>query len=147
MALSLDAEPPGEVVTEARPGRFHRCLQSAAAAKLPQPTTLFNPGMCELRDLRPFRVDLSRLFGLHFGLEGPRGCGFFDPRDGPPPLGSRFLRRAFSAVEASTAGRLRRPIDVRAHTVPAIQQRMMAERLSRRTGEAIPLGIVGKGAS
>jgi hypothetical protein len=38
------AEPPDDVVTEASPGSFHRCLLSSPASKLPESTSLFDPG-------------------------------------------------------------------------------------------------------
>ena len=45
------AEPPDDVVTEASPSSFHGDLLLSAASKLPESTSLFDPGVRELSDL------------------------------------------------------------------------------------------------
>ena len=84
--LAPYAEPTDDVVTEASPGGFYRCLLLSPASKLPKPTSLFDPSMRELSDLRSLAVNLLCLVGLHLSLEGNRCGGLLDARDDPPPL-------------------------------------------------------------
>jgi hypothetical protein len=48
---------------------FHACFLLPSTAKLPEPTSLFNPGVRELGDLRALVVDFLRRLTLHLGFE------------------------------------------------------------------------------
>ena len=123
--LAPYAEPPDDVVTKASPSSFHRCLLLSSASKLPESTSLFDPGMRELSDLRSLPVDLLCLFGLHLGLEVDRGGGLLDARDDPPPFGSRFLGSTFVTVYAGATSRRGRLVQMREHPVTPIQDSLM----------------------
>jgi hypothetical protein len=66
------AEPSDDVVAETSPDSLHRYLDSSAAPKLAKSTSLFDPGVRELSDLRSLAVNLLCRLGLHLGFEG---CG------------------------------------------------------------------------
>src|SRR5260370_32395370 len=108
--------------------------------------TVFDPRMREVRDLRAFRVDLLCLCRRHLRFERRRGPRFFHARDGPPPCRPRLLWSTLAAQRAFRTNCLSCVVYVRVYAVATIQQCMMSEDLSRRTGKAVPLGIVGKRA-
>src|ERR1700722_16895077 len=85
------AEPPDDVVTEASPSGFHGCLFLSAASKLPESTSLFDPGVRALRALRSFAVNCFCLFRLHLGFESSRRSRILAASDGAHPFGSLLL--------------------------------------------------------
>jgi hypothetical protein len=98
---------------------------------------LLDPGERELGDLRALSVDSFCFLGCHFLFEGGGRGGFFQARDGAPPIRPCLLLSALVAQRAVGAGLLRGAVNVGANSVVTIQARVVRERLSHRTGEAV----------
>src|SRR3984893_3186667 len=141
------AEPPDDVVTKASPGSFHRCLLLSPASKLPESTSLFDPGVRELRDLRSLAVNCFCLFGLHLGFESSRRSRILAASDGAHPFGSLLLVAALIAQGTATACCFGCSVYLRAHTVLAVLHHMESESFASGTEVDIVLSIVRKRAT
>jgi hypothetical protein len=126
------------------PTWLHACFLLPSATKLTEPTSLFNPGVRELGDLRALVIDFRCRLTLHLGFECACFRRLLDTRDGTSPLRGRLLRGTLGAIDARSASCPRRLVHVRAHTVSPIEDRFVRQLVSGWAEVNVVLRIIRK---